>query len=271
MGAKKGTFMYTLEYKIMPKVYGLGAAIVILGALFKIMHWPGAGFMLTVGLLTEAVIFAISAFQPPHMEPDWAKVYPQLAEEDEEYEYDEDGELALESTPENLNKKLNEMMADANISEDTFKTLGAGLNSLSSNASKMTDLSDAAVATKDYAANVKKASKSMVEMNSAYGSALESMKSLSSAAGDSEAYQKAMQDITKNLGAMNAVYEAELNDANSHIKSINKFYGTLSGAMENMAAAGADTEQLRNEVKSLTQNLTSLNSVYGNMLSAMKG
>lgn len=268
MSVKKGTFMHTLEMKIMPKVYGWGAAIVILGALFKIMHWPGAGAMLTVGLLTEAAIFAISAHQPVHVDPDWSKVYPQLAEdEDEEYEYEE-GQSA---TPENVSKKLDEMMADANITSETISKLGDGLKNLADNTSKMSNLTDASVATTEYAKNVKTAAKSMTEMNTAYGATLDAMKSMSSAAGDSKAYQDQVNTITKNLGAMNAMYEAELNDANSHIKSINKFYGTLSSAMENMSAAGNDTQQLRSEVANLSKNLASLNNVYGNMLSAMKG
>ena len=65
--------------RLMGMVYGLGAAVVIVGALFKILHWPGANEMLTVGLLTEAVIFAISAFEKPHEDPDWSLVYPELA------------------------------------------------------------------------------------------------------------------------------------------------------------------------------------------------
>jgi gliding motility-associated protein GldL len=65
--------------QMMSKLYGLGAAIVIIGALFKIQHWEGAGIMLTVGLLTEAVIFFFSAFEPPHEELDWTLVYPELA------------------------------------------------------------------------------------------------------------------------------------------------------------------------------------------------
>lgn len=64
---------------VMGLLYGLGASIVIVGALFKIQHWPGAGIMLTVGLLTEALIFAVSAFEPPHMDIDWTLVYPELA------------------------------------------------------------------------------------------------------------------------------------------------------------------------------------------------
>ncbi|HUP11506.1 MAG TPA: gliding motility protein GldL, partial [Niastella sp.] len=77
MSSAKGGNVF--EDKIMPKVYGIGAAIVIVGALFKIMHWPGAGPMLVVGLSTEAVIFFFSAFEPPHEEIDWSLVYPELA------------------------------------------------------------------------------------------------------------------------------------------------------------------------------------------------
>lgn len=63
----------------MGKLYGFGAAIVIIGALFKIQHWPFAGVMLTVGLGTEAIIFFFSAFEKPHEDPDWSLVYPELA------------------------------------------------------------------------------------------------------------------------------------------------------------------------------------------------
>ena len=67
--AKGRSFLYDV---LMPKIYGLGAAVVIIGALFKIQHWEGAGIMLTVGLLTEAVIFFLSAFQPQPHDPDWS-------------------------------------------------------------------------------------------------------------------------------------------------------------------------------------------------------
>ncbi|MEL7006198.1 MAG: gliding motility protein GldL, partial [Bacteroidota bacterium] len=81
MSRKKGGFAELLFRTIMPKVYGIGAAVVIVGALFKIVHWPGANEMLMIGLLTEAAIFFLSAFEPPHSEPDWSKVYPELAED----------------------------------------------------------------------------------------------------------------------------------------------------------------------------------------------
>lgn len=266
MSLEKGTFMYDLEVKIMPKVYGIGAAVVILGAMFKIMHWPGAGAMLVIGLSTEAIIFIISAFQPVHLDPAWEKVYPQLAEDnDEEYEGDEI------ATSDNMAKKLSDMMTDAQINQDTISKLGKGLNSLSDNAAGLAKLSDASVATTQYAVNVKSASEKMGKVTKAFDTTLDGLNSMANAAGDAKGYHEQVQGITKNLGALNAVYEMELKDANSHLKAMNKFYGNLSSAMENLSDAGSDTETLRTEVSKLAGNLSNLNNVYGNMLSAMKG
>jgi gliding motility-associated protein GldL len=71
--------MAILSKKVMGFLYGMGAAVVIVGALFKLMHWPGAGPMLVIGLLTEAAIFALSAFEPVEKDLDWSLVYPELA------------------------------------------------------------------------------------------------------------------------------------------------------------------------------------------------
>ncbi len=266
MSAQNGGFMDVFEYKIMPKVYGIGAAIVIVGALFKLMHWPFASIMLIAGLGTEALIFIASAFMPVHKDPAWERVYPQLA--DEYYDGYGDEEAA---TPENVTGSLNEMMAGANITQDTISKLGVGLNSLSENVSKMSDMSDAAAATSEYAANVKSASKSLTEMGKSYATTAEAMAGMASAASDAKEYHAQVQAITKNLGSLNAVYEMELQDANNHLKAMNKFYSNLSSAMENMADASKDTDAFKKELNKLSTNLTALNNVYGSMLTAMKG
>lgn len=79
MSSSNSFFESTAFKKVMAKVYGIGAAVVIVGALFKILHWKGADLMLMVGLLTEAFLFTISAFEPLHKETDWTLVYPELA------------------------------------------------------------------------------------------------------------------------------------------------------------------------------------------------
>ncbi|TAH25886.1 MAG: gliding motility protein GldL [Cytophagales bacterium] len=252
--------------KIMPMIYGIGAAVVIIGAMFKIMHWPFAGPMLVIGLSTEAFIFLMSAFQPAHKDPDWAKVYPQLADDYDDYE--EEGEMASTS---NLTAKLDDMMANAGLNQDVISRLGSSFTSLSTTVSGLRDISDASGASSEYANNVKSASKSILEMNKSYAKTVDAMSEMANASQDAKEYHGQVQNITKNLGALNAVYEMELQDANNHLRAMNKFYGNLSSAMESMADASKDTQQFKDELSKLTKNLTSLNGVYGSMLSAMKG
>lgn len=261
MSKKGGSFLFDV---LMPKVYGIGAAIVIVGALFKIQHWPGASIMLTVGLLTEAVIFFLSAFQPQPHEPDWARVYPQLAD-------DYQGEGSGAATGGSLTRKLDDMLKEANVSPDSISSLGQGLSRLSATTSQMADLSDATLATDEYTTKVKSAANSLEKINEAYSHTVEAITQMAGATTDAREYHEQVQNVTKNLGALNAVYEMELQDANNHLKSMNKFYGSLSAAMENLTDASKDTAQFKDEVAKLTQNLNSLNNVYGNMLAAMRG
>jgi len=235
----------------MPKIYGIGASIVILGALFKINHYPGADLMLVIGLTTEAIIFFFSAFEPKHKEPDWAKVYPELADE--------------------LSKQLDHMLESAKIGPELIDSLGKGFNNLSDSVAKMSDLSDAAVATDEYAANVKTASASLVDMNRSYGQTVTAMAEMTTASEDAQKYHEQVKTVTDNLQSLNAVYELELQDANNHLKAMNKFYANVSTAMDSMAEASQQSEHFKSQLSTLTGNLTRLNSVYGNMLTAMKG
>jgi len=264
---KKGGFSDLLFTKFMPFVYGIGASIVIVGALFKIQHLPGAGLMLTVGLLTEAVIFFLSAFQPPAHEPDWTRVYPELAD-------DYKGNLPErkhKETGNGLTAKLDDMLANAKVGPELINSLGQGLRGLTDTTAKLNNLTDATVATSEYAKNVKAASTSIAELNKSYATTISAMAEMSNATKDAKAYHEQVQTVTKNLGALNAVYELEYQDANKHLKTMNSFYASLSSAMQNMTDASKDTEQFKGELSKLTNNLTSLNKVYGTMLTAMKG
>ena len=267
MSAKKGSFKELVFTTIMPKVYGIGAAVVIIGAMFKILHLPGANQMLMIGLTTEAVIFFLSAFEPKHLELDWSKVYPELAD-------DYDGPRAqprVAAPSGGSSQQMDKMLADAKVGPDLIKSLGDGMRNMAESAKKMSNLSDAAVATNEYANNVKTASKSLVEMNKSYATTAQSLSGMASASEDTTKYHTQVQNVTKNLGALNAVYEMELKDANSHVKAMNKFYANVTSAMEGMAEAAKDTENFRSGMTKLNTNITSLNSIYGNMLAAMRG
>ena len=123
--------------KMMAKLYGWGASIVIIGALFKIQHWNYAGLMLTVGLMTEAVIFFFSAFEPPHEEVDWSLVYPELAG------MHEPGADRKKKKIDPVSQELDRLMSEAKIGPDLIASLGTGLRALSENTSKMAQLSSA--------------------------------------------------------------------------------------------------------------------------------
>lgn len=272
MSSQKGGFKQKFYEDIAPVATGVGASIVIVGALFKIQHYPGASLMLILGLGTEALLFLMFAFAPkPKHEvglEDWAKIYPQLVEDDWEDEYEEEGE---EATSENLAKSLNDMMDDAGISSATINSLGSGLKGLTDSVNKMSDLSDAAVASDTYAKEAKSAAESLKAVGKSYATTAEAMQGMSAAATDAAEYHKEVQNITKNLGSLNAVYEMELQDANNHLKAMNKFYSNLSTAMDNMSEASKDTAQFKQQLADLSSNLTQLNTIYGSMLTAMKG
>ena len=264
MAQKQGFFWS----RIVPTLYSLGAAVVIIGAWAKIMHIEGLSVALTVGLLTEAVIFILYAIQsykfPAGDEYEWEKVYPELA----------DGAapvLKSADTGKGLTANMDKMLADAKISPDIFDSLGKGFRSLTDSVSKIGEITDATIATKEYSTNVKQASGAITEMNKSYGVAITAMSSMADATKDSAQYREQFSTITKNMGALNAVYELELQDTTKHLKAMNAFYGNLTSAMSNMADASKESQVFKSEMSKLTGNISSLNNVYGNMLTAMKG
>lgn len=298
--SKKGGFQELMFGSIMPKVYGIGAAVVIIGAMFKILHIQGATIMLGVGLTTEAIIFFLSAFEPRKHEPEWAKVYPELGEDYEGAVRAKAGKEKAES----ISKKLDTMLESAKIGPELINSLGKGMRHLSETTHKLGSMGDAVVATNEYSSSVKSAASninkmnrsyadsvgSMVEMTSVSRSATAELASISKSAAaelasvsksasaemagvsdDTKEYHSQIQCVTKNLGALNAVYEMELQDANQHIKVLNKFYTNLASSLDSMAKTTKDAESFKGEINQLTSNLSKLNNIYGGMINAMKG
>ncbi|MEI6747803.1 MAG: gliding motility protein GldL [Bacteroidota bacterium] len=150
----------------MAKLYGLGASVVIIGALFKINHYTGANEMLIVGLGTEAIIFFFSAFEPPHVEPDWSLVYPELAGM-----YHLDGSVKTSSRKDpskSVTQELDDMLSKAKIGPELIQSLGDGLRKMSENTSKMSEVTNAAIANDEFVKNVKTASQSVTELSASY-------------------------------------------------------------------------------------------------------
>ena len=139
------------KYKVfMARLYGIGASVVIIGALFKITHIRGADVMLFVGLITESIIFFFSAFEPPYIDPDWSLVHPELAglyHTEEEIEMMKQKGLIKEKKEEeaSLTGELDKMLKEANIQTDVIASLGQGLNNLNTTLKELNNISEVAV------------------------------------------------------------------------------------------------------------------------------
>jgi gliding motility-associated protein GldL len=206
----------------MAKLYGWGAAVVILGAMFKILHYKGADIMLVVGLTTEAVIFFFSAFEKPQEEVDWTLVYPELAgmDDDEDFERNSgQGSNRLSSTQE-----LDKMLEDAKIDGELIESLGNGLRKFGDAANRMTDTSEAMAATKDYEQQLTLASNNMESLNALYAVQLES------SANHMEAQNSLMEKLSSSLDSSDKL-STEVNSLVSNISQLNNVYGGMLSAM----------------------------------------
>ena len=243
------SFKEILESKgyknFMAKLYGIGASVVMIGALLKLTHMPLFGWqnapnaMLTIGLVTEAIIFFFSAFEPLHVEPDWSLVYPEMWDL-----YHGDGSAKAEkpqgekttvarNTGSNdaITEKLDEMFEKANINSATMERLSAGLNKLGENAGKIADVSEAIAATSNYTKAMNKASESVMELD---------------------------MQVSKSANGT-----ATLNDTNK------KLNDTMALYIEKVNASATGTDNLNHQITDLSKRMTAMNTVYGNMLNAM--
>jgi gliding motility-associated protein GldL len=241
--------------EFMSKLYGFGAAIVIIGALFKIEHMPFASEMLIIGLSTEALIFFFSALEPPaHSEPDWSLVYPELRHE---------GEDTGKATT--AVEEFDSLLKEAEIDSKTLKNLGDGMRNLGDQASKMSDMADAAGATQEFSDSLVKASNRVDEMANTYEGVSDSLTGL---VGSKEAGNSAGQNLERmntNLGSLNAMYEMQL----QQLEANKELYSGMGELVKTLNDSVEDTKAYKEHIAALAQNLASLNTVYGNMLNAM--
>ena len=206
--------------KIMGFVYGWGAAVVMVGALFKIQHLPGAGMMLTVGLLTEAFIFFLSAFEPPHEEVDWSLVYPELAGVDEALNITD--KKAAVSSKKSALEKFDAMIENAEITPELFEKLGSGLKNLNNTTEKLHDVSDATVATNNYVANFEKASEKVSEFADNYGSSAQKLNVHADQLAVS--YEKSANMVSVSGESLATAYNKLTDSMNKELELVKEFH-----------------------------------------------
>ena len=284
------SFFESKKFKtIMKYVYGYGGATVIVGAMFKIQHWPGATIMLIGGLGIEAIIFMLSAHEPLHEEIDWTLAYPELAlghgDDDDVHSLPEPGESS--NPNETVVEQLDNMLAKAKIEPELIESLGSGMRSLSENAGKLGDISSASDATNEYVENLKGASEKVGEMGgvyaeasstisekanqlgNAYEKAAASVEEITASSSSDSNYGEQLDKVSSNLSALNNVYEMQIKGATDNMKANEEMFSGINELMSNLHSTLDDTKKYKETMSELTNNLESLNTVYGNMLSAM--
>jgi gliding motility-associated protein GldL len=261
---------------IMKYVYGLGAAVVIMGALFKIMHWPGASLMLIIGLSTEAVIFIMSVMEPVHLDADWSRVFPELANTEGEGVEEVEGvglyDLIKSGSddPGSQADKLADKLGDAGIDNALIGRLKDGMSNLADNASSLGSMASATGATDQYVSSLQNASTSLDNLADQYK---ESATSIAAISGEGNNFGPEMERLSSNIAALNSTYELQLKSSQDYISSagqLQELQESIKSVMSDLAASASDTQIYRENMATLSQNLGDLNNVYGNMLKAMK-
>ena len=266
----------TRQYRnFMAKLYGLGAAVVIIGALFKINHYPGADYMLIVGLGTESMIFFFSAFEPPHVEPDWSLVYPQLAGIFHEGDDGTPGSQKGSGTQE-----LDKMLEDAKIGPELIESLGTGLRSLTDTTAKLSDVSNAAMANDNFVSTMKSATDSVSTLNESYKKTaktldqnvnaseehLSNIQSASkSAASLSHAYSQVSETIKDEI-SLNKEFSASIINAtastNKFVEKYSESAELLSKTSEALHTSAQEETNYNKQLQKISNNLSALNALY---------
>ena len=231
----------------------IAAAVVIVGALFKIMHWPGANTMLIVGLGTEAVVFGVYGYL--------YLVYPAV----------EDTHTHAAKAPGDVLGSMDQALMDADITPVNLNRLGENFKKLNVTISNMNDITDVVAATGDYTQRTREVTQALAGVKDAYLNAANSVGAFNAASDGARAFHDQIQTLTTNLSSLNTIYELELQESNNHLKTLNSFYGKLAETSNTMLSSADDAKRVQEQISNLAGNLGRLNSIYGNMLTAMQG
>ncbi|WP_421920968.1 gliding motility protein GldL [Marinifilum sp.] len=257
--------------KFMGYVYGWGASIVLIGALFKIMHYPYAGLLLTIGMSVEAIIFFFSAFEPPHEQPDWSLVYPELIGLEPRETMVSGGGVQLEGL-----EQLQQLLEKISVEPDKLSHLSAGLAKLTNAANNLSNLSDAAKVTDGYIQTIQKASESVGEFSGKYA---DTNQKLSESANQLSASYQGAASYIENSGKdfankLQASYQATAssiessgkdfaNKVNESGNNLLNSYQKIDQSLQNdFGKISENTGSFNTSMEAMNKNLSSLNAIY---------
>jgi len=265
--------------RFMSVAYGLGASIVIIGALFKITHIKGANEALFIGMVTEAIIFALSALQKPHVEPDWSKAYPELEEDFHGTKSDHVKAVRKPVGGGQMNQ-LDQMLQKADVNQEMINRLGEGLKKLGDNTSKLNDVSNASVASQEFVSNMKTATQSVATLSKTYTATSDAMnkelavsaefstrvKEASQAAtGLKQVYSDASKSLKDDIEASEKLSESIKSASISAGKLSESYFKSAESIAKNIDELQKSTVKntaFNDQLVKLSQNLSSLNALY---------
>jgi methyl-accepting chemotaxis protein len=247
---------------LMGYVYGWGAALVLIGALFKLQHWNHSGIMLTIGLMTEAFIFFISSFEPPMMHPDWTKVYPELQDDFEFIETTDDSKTDIKTN-------LDSLLGSTNITPELLAKIGKSLVDLSNTASGISDISAATLATDVYVKNLNSASESMsafsdtntqanVQLNSSISELVSTYSNTASKISETG------EGMLAKLNESSVKFTKHIDESGSKlVESYHKLSGSIEKGFKDL---DQNSTSYGENLQKLTKNIESLNVTYEKQL-----
>jgi len=268
MGFNIGEMVQTRGWKnFMSKVYGIGASVVLVGAMFKIMHWTGSGMMLVVGLSTEAFIFFTSAFEPLHQEWDWSLAYPELAGMHEDIEIlDSDIKKHEMDSKKTALEKFDSLINSAAITPALFEKLGNGLRSLNETTEKLSDVSEASLATNNYVASFEKASSKVNEFADLYSKSATTLNN--SASNLAGSYEKSadvvsgsVNDFATSMAKSSSTVAKMVTDSGQKLTDV--VSGSINDFRSTISASGTEI------AKMITDSGHKLSESYGKLADAM--
>ena len=311
MGAWEKFMLWYEAYqgkRVVGVVYSVGASVVIIGALFKIMHWPGASAVLIAGMCTEAFLFVIGALDKPHPEFNWSNVFPQLLEYGTNPEILEEkanqprptllgagiegGEVPTISTgtASTINGVAQGSAPSVKVPSLTDKDLEAlqnGITDLAKTATQLSELGKVATATtqlttkmeaagnaaEQFAASQSTLLATSTQLSEAYKAAETNMQG---AADNTKAFATNMQNVGAQLNTLNAIYELQINAMKEQVeiaKAQNSTLGKVSDSLQAIEAQAVNAQQSQEQFaagsKKLVAQISDLNAIYGNMLNAL--
>ncbi|MDR2424931.1 MAG: gliding motility protein GldL [Prevotellaceae bacterium] len=264
--------------KLMAFAYGAGASVVILGALFKILHLPGANLMLMAGMGVEAVIFLISAFEPVPVEYHWDNVYPELLAEHTDHSASRTtSRLHQAQSQANLN-------FDLSIDKSTTDDLKTGIKKFSESISQMSNMASLVDATSELTGKMHAASGSVTAisesahtLSDAYFKGAQTIQHINEQSRSGleqlhsgyEFYRGQLESMGRTMGALNSSYELYLQETQKVQNDYLTLHGELQQLVGNVNISISETQKLGTQMAGLNNNVENLNSIYGSMLTAV--